>query len=199
MRRRFKKSTSVLIALLMIITMMIAGVGCGSESANEVINDGATLAAEATTAEETTAATEETSETTTETTEETSTEETTKATTKATKATTKATTKETQEVQTTAAAKVCYVSVDGYCSKKSIEVADGDTAYSVLKKTGANVSAENSQYGIYVKGINGKFEFDEGATSGWMYSVNGKSPNVGAGKYSVGSGDVVKWYYVKSY
>ena len=65
----------------------------------------------------------------------------------------------------------------------------------MLKKTGVSVSATNSEYGIYVEGINGKFEFDEGPESGWLYSVNGSTPNVSASKYSVKKGDKVKWYY----
>lgn len=106
------------------------------------------------------------------------------------KATKKPTTKTTQ-------ANVCYVTVDGYCSGKSVSLQGGDTAYSVLKQSGASVSAEKSQYGLYVKGINGRFEFDEGPASGWKYSVNGSSPSKSADKCSVSKGDVVKWYYVK--
>lgn len=106
------------------------------------------------------------------------------------KATKNPTTKATQ-------ANVCYVSVDGYCSGKSVSLQGGDTAYSVLKQSGASVSAEKSQYGLYVKGINGRFEFDEGPASGWKYSVNGSTPSKAADKYSISKGDVVKWYYVK--
>lgn len=103
-------------------------------------------------------------------------------------------TKATQATQATKAA-VCYVSVEGYCSSKTITLQGGDTAYSVLKRTGATVSGSSS----YVKGINGLFEFDKGPQSGWMYSVNGAVPNVSAGSYSVKSGDQVRWYYVTSY
>lgn len=106
------------------------------------------------------------------------------------KSTTKATTKATQ-------ANVCYVTVDGYCSGKSVSLQGGDTVYSVLKQCGASVSAEKSQYGVYVKGINGRFEFDEGPASGWKYSVNGSNPSKAADKCSVGKGDIVKWYYIK--
>lgn len=106
------------------------------------------------------------------------------------KATKKPTTKATQ-------ANVCYVTVEGYCSGKSVSLQGGDTAYSVLKQSGASVSAEKSQYGLYVKGINGRFEFDEGPASGWKYSVNGSTPSKAADKCGISKGDVVKWYYVK--
>ncbi len=102
-----------------------------------------------------------------------------------------------KETQKATKANVCYVTVEGYCSGKSVSLQGGDTAYSVLKRSGASVSAENSAYGVYVKGINGRFEFDEGPSSGWKYSVNGTSPNKAADKCSVSKGDTVKWYYVK--
>lgn len=33
--------------------------------------------------------------------------------------------------------------------------------------------------------------------SGWMFSVNGKTPKVGAGAFKLKAKDVVKWYVVK--
>ena len=96
----------------------------------------------------------------------------------------------------TAPAKVCYVTIDGYCSGKAITLQGGDTAYSVLKRSGASVVAENSQFGIYVKAINGRYA--EGV-SGWMYSVNGVTPNTSAGNYGVKSGDTVRWYWGSAY
>ena len=104
-------------------------------------------------------------------------------------------TEATKPTQATNAA-VCYVSVEGYCSSKTITIQSGDTAYSVLKKTGATVSAENTSMGIYVKGINGRFA---SGSSGWKYSVNGSEPNYSAGSYSVKSGDTVKWYWGSAY
>lgn len=92
-------------------------------------------------------------------------------------------------------AKVCYITIDGYCSGKAISIQGGDTAYSILTRSGARVSGSGS----YVKGINGLYEFDKGPQSGWKYSVNGYTPNVGAGSYSVDAGDSVRWYYVMSY
>lgn len=116
-----------------------------------------------------------------------------------TKKSTKNTTKKATKKPTTKAtqANVCYVTVEGYCSGKSVSLQGGDTAYSVLKQSGASVSAEKSQYGLYVKGINGRFEFDEGPASGWKYSVNGSTPSKAADKCGISKGDVVKWYYVK--
>lgn len=106
----------------------------------------------------------------------------------------------TQAQQTTAQAtqaqKVCYITIEGYCSNKAVTLQGGDTVYSVLTRSGAAVSAENSQYGIYVNGINGRFA---SGSSGWMYSVNGYTPNVGCGSYSVSSGDNIRWYWGSAY
>ena len=106
----------------------------------------------------------------------------------------------TQAQQTTAQAtqaqKVCYITIEGYCSSRAVTLQGGDTVYSVLTRSGAVVSAENSQYGIYVNGINGRFA---SGSSGWMYSVNGYTPNVGCGSYSVSSGDNIRWYWGSAY
>lgn len=97
-----------------------------------------------------------------------------------------------QTTQATQAKSVCYISIDGYCSGKSIEVRSGDTVYSILCRSGASVYGSSS----YVKGINDLFEFDKGPQSGWKYSVNGVTPGVGCGSYSVKAGDNIRWYYV---
>lgn len=108
-------------------------------------------------------------------------------------------TKQKQESKQEPAADVCYVTVDGYCSGKPVEISSADNAYTVLKKSGATVNAKKTQYGIYVVGINGLNEFDKGDESGWMYSVNGKEPSSSADSTKVGNGDKVRWYYVTSY
>lgn len=102
---------------------------------------------------------------------------------------------ETATQSTTKAPDVCYITIEGYCSSKSITLQGGDTVYSVLCRSGASVSGS----GNYVKGINGKFEFDEGPTSGWTYYVNGFKPGVSCGSYTVSAGDSITWDYVTSY
>ena len=73
----------------------------------------------------------------------------------------------------------------------------GATAYDALCATGLSVSTKSSQYGLYVSAIGGLAEFEYGGKSGWMYSVNGSTPNVSCGKYVLKDGDSVSWYYVK--
>lgn len=115
---------------------------------------------------------------------------------KATKQTQAAKPKPTQHTQATESKQdVCYITIEGYCSSKEIELQGGDTAYSILTRSGATISGSGS----YIKGINGKFEFDEGPTSGWVYSVNGTRPTVGCGSYTVKAGDIINWYYVTGF
>lgn len=73
----------------------------------------------------------------------------------------------------------------------------GATAYDALCATGLPVSTKSSQYGLYMSAIGGLAEFEYGGKSGWMYSVNGSTPNVSCGKYVLKDGDTVSWYYVK--
>lgn len=42
-------------------------------------------------------------------------------------------------------------------------------------------------------------EFDNGANSGWMYTVNGVHPDVGLRYYELKAGDEVVWHYVDDY
>lgn len=99
----------------------------------------------------------------------------------------------------TEAAKVCYISIEGNCSDKKMTIQSGESVYDILKRTGVNVSARNSKYGIYVEGIGGRFEFDEGPTSGWVYYVNGTEPSTSCDNYKVKSGDHIVWDYVEGY
>lgn len=47
----------------------------------------------------------------------------------------------------------------------------------------------------YIEGIGNLYEFDGGAQSGWMFSVNGAFPNYGCSKVLLEDGDRVEWVY----
>lgn len=47
----------------------------------------------------------------------------------------------------------------------------------------------------YIEGINNLYEMDCGSLSGWIYKVNGWSPNYGCSRYMLKDGDVVEWIY----
>ncbi|MFJ8530281.1 DUF4430 domain-containing protein [Bacillus sp. NPDC094106] len=77
---------------------------------------------------------------------------------------------------------------------KEVSIEDGETAYSLLQKAmGDKVIAENTKYGMYVKGIDGLMGGD---TSGWTYDVNDKAAMVGADSYKLDSGDIVAFRFV---
>lgn len=215
-----RKRTAVVLLALIIMTgcLLMTGCGAGSESASD---SGGQLSTEEAAkadskqesvkneqkteqAERTDEAAEQTASDTQEPAQENKTEPAQANRTKSaqetkTKPAQEAKTKPAQETKTKPAADVCYVTVDGYCSGKPVEISSSDNAYTVLRKSGATVNARKSQYGIYVVGINGLNEFDKGDESGWMYSVNGKEPSSSADSTKVGNGDKVRWYYVTGY
>ncbi|MFF2091497.1 S-layer homology domain-containing protein [Paenibacillus sp. NPDC058174] len=81
-------------------------------------------------------------------------------------------------------------------SNKTIELADGDTAFSVLlRELGSKVVYSGSGPSIYVSAIDGLAEFDRGPKSGWMFAVNGIYPEVSAGIYTLKDKDRVTWNY----
>ncbi|GEM_PF-504428 len=88
------------------------------------------------------------------------------------------------------------LSVTGYngqslLSATTMELQSGDTPLSVLRRCGLSITVSSG----YVKTIEGLSEFDHGGKSGWLYSVNGRFPQAGAGSYTLGDGDAVRWIY----
>lgn len=87
-----------------------------------------------------------------------------------------------------------------YKEKTRYAIEDGETAYSLLLKTGLKVkSTTEYQYGgVYIESIEGLGEFDKGETSGWMYNVNGSFPEYSASLYELSDGDYVEWVYTRN-
>lgn len=73
---------------------------------------------------------------------------------------------------------------------------EGATVYDALCALGLSVNAHGSPYGTYVAAIGGLAEKEHGGTSGWMYSVNGATPDKACSSYVLSNGDSVVWYYV---
>ncbi len=72
----------------------------------------------------------------------------------------------------------------------------GATVYDALCALGLSVDARGTSYGTYVAAIGGLAEKEHGGTSGWMYSVNGATPNTACSNYILKNDDTVVWYYV---
>ena len=73
---------------------------------------------------------------------------------------------------------------------------EGATVYDALCALGLSVNAHGSSFGTYVAAIGGLAEKEHGGTSGWMYSVNGATPDKACNNYVLSNGDSVVWYYV---
>lgn len=195
--RKEKRCLAVVIVLLLLMSLFTACGGQDSdaeETAKTAATVESTIAEEESEAEETkeskaTEAVKETTKTST------ATKSTTKNSKTETKTSTKNSTSATKET-TKQNTSVCYITVEGYCSSKEVAVKNGMTVYDVLKSSGANVSARSTGYGVYVEGINGRFEFDEGPDSGWVYTVNGNRINESCDAHKVSSGDKIVWSYV---
>jgi hypothetical protein len=75
----------------------------------------------------------------------------------------------------------------------------GETVMSILKRVTKEHKIQAETRGIgragYVEGIANLYEFDKGSKSGWMYKVNGKLLNNGAGEYLVNNNDIIEWLY----
>ena len=82
-------------------------------------------------------------------------------------------------------------------SSGSCTLSIGATPYDALQALGLSVSSRTSPFGAYVSAIGGLAEKDHGPKSGWMYAVNGVSPNTSCSSYKLQDGDSVSWYYVK--
>jgi len=86
-----------------------------------------------------------------------------------------------------------------YFARKKYELSQGETAYSILQRTGLTlrVSTHPKYAGVYVEAINGFGEFDAGPLSGWMYKVNGEFPGYSASLYMLKDNDEVEWVYTR--
>ena len=73
----------------------------------------------------------------------------------------------------------------------TVTLNEGSSVYDALCATGVAVGGSSG----YVTSIGGLAEFACGATSGWLYFVNGVSPSVGCGSYVLKNGDSVTWIY----
>ncbi|MGU3471331.1 DUF4430 domain-containing protein [Paenibacillus sp. D51F] len=84
-----------------------------------------------------------------------------------------------------------------------VEAEEGDTVLDVLKKVARIqklvVDYSGKGAAAYVSGIGNLYEFDEGAGSGWLFSVNGIFSSRSAGTSVLKPGDEVRWVYTTDY
>ncbi|OUO32517.1 DUF4430 domain-containing protein [Olsenella sp. An293] len=106
-----------------------------------------------------------------------------------------------QEQQATVAVSVTIDATagEGESTTVDVDVPEGSTVYDALVATGADVNASDSDYGMYVAGINGLAGGDFGDMSGWMFEVNGEMAEVGCSQLEVADGDAITWTYVTEF
>lgn len=98
--------------------------------------------------------------------------------------------------------KVELVPADGIIFPETVVTFyEGESVFNVLqremKKAKIHMESESTPIynSAYIEGINNLYEFDCGDLSGWVYKVNGWSPNYGCSRYALQDGDVVEWLY----
>ncbi|MGN0581996.1 MAG: DUF4430 domain-containing protein [Oscillospiraceae bacterium] len=78
-------------------------------------------------------------------------------------------------------------------------IEEGYTVYDILneaaRKNKILIDSKGTSSSVYIAGINNIYELEFGDLSGWVYHVNGITPSVGCGEYTVKDGDKIEWLY----
>lgn len=76
---------------------------------------------------------------------------------------------------------------------------ENPTVLAVLEAAAAendfDINVADSEYGAYVDSIDGIANGSAGASSGWVYTVNGESVMESAGSCTLSEGDTVEWVF----
>ena len=92
-----------------------------------------------------------------------------------------------------------------WVSATEVELEGSVTAWDAIKQVldekGLSCSySYNAKYGsVYIESVKGLGEFTNGVYSGWLYSVNGKQPNIGVSAYYLEDGDKIVLHYTDDY
>ena len=78
-------------------------------------------------------------------------------------------------------------------------VEKGVTVYEALVDTGLDLKVSNSSGTAYVDGISGVVASEKGPNAGWLFTVNGETPSVGADAVVINDGDEVIWKFTSDY
>ncbi|MCI7146183.1 MAG: DUF4430 domain-containing protein [Clostridiales bacterium] len=91
----------------------------------------------------------------------------------------------------------CTITVEEFCEEKEMDLHEGDTVYDILQATGAEIVDSDTGTGKAIESINGLENGSRGDMSGWMYTVNGKSPMDYSDKFEVSDGDSIVWEFAE--
>lgn len=93
------------------------------------------------------------------------------------------------------------VPADGVIFSGNVGFNEGESVYDILRRVCSenNIQLEAAYtpaFGSsYIEGINNLYEFDCGSASGWVYKVNGSSPDKGCSSYLPKNGDSIEFCY----
>ena len=83
--------------------------------------------------------------------------------------------------------------------KAEVPISENDTVFTVLetvaKENKILIESSSASGSLYVRGIANIYEFDFGALSGWVYTVNGETSSLACDEYTLSDGDAVEWNY----
>lgn len=81
-----------------------------------------------------------------------------------------------------------------------VDFEDGETAWDAFQTAARSAKLQFESDGTgesaYLIGIGNLYTGDAGDASGWVFEVNGESPDVGCGRYALCDGDAVTFRYV---
>lgn len=83
----------------------------------------------------------------------------------------------------------------GMLYDKDVTAEEGTTVYDALVDTGLDLAVDSSSGSVYVDGIGGVIGSQTSSTAGWLYTVNGEVPMVGADSQKIEEGDQVVWTF----
>lgn len=91
---------------------------------------------------------------------------------------------------------------DGWLlQERQVSFCEGESVFDVLlrvcreEKLHMEYSDTPMYNSAYIEGIGNLYEFDAGALSGWMYSVDDWFPNYGCSQYTLTDGCTIRWVY----
>ena len=100
------------------------------------------------------------------------------------------------------AGKSADLPADGSILDGKYALSQGESVYDVVSRVlrYEDIPFETSGgKAVYINGIDGLYELDYGAESGWIYTVNGTAPDINCGDYKPETGDEIEFVYVDSF
>lgn len=78
---------------------------------------------------------------------------------------------------------------------EEVVIPEGGTVFDALEATSATVESSDGSYGKFIESIDGLENGSAGATSGWVFMVNGQNVTVACDEFPVNDGDVIEWLF----